>query len=438
MCINYDDVYRKIYLWIGITCTGSALSVGLGSVKMGVFNWLLIFSLLIRIVQIYTNKERLYTPCRLKSIYIFCLCLLVSTFMSMIYLPKAWIINSFSLSFKLIIYLGGIISLFSNEQLLVIKKYFFRGLYYGTLCQLCWGGMQAICWYGFRVNLNKTIFGDVLQIGVSSGISWDGNILGDTIMRFTGLSWEPANFALVMLVGIILSKKIIVKILFALMIIFSYSKTGFLALMILVVCLVIEKLKECICNKRLFLTYIFFYKVFFLFLILALLIVVELDKFTYLFSVINEGLDNLYIAIMTEESMSGNIHKMYYLALLDVLSESNFEQILFGYGTFSAGYPYAMLNIIPYGVDGAWNPETDFVTLLVGNGLIGAICYYYMIVSNIFCSKRKESMLLMIVILTCGITYLYVRGTWSLLIILFTAVEVLEHNEKKNVIPNKC
>lgn len=43
MCINYDDVYRKIYLWIGITCTGSALSVGLGSVKMGVFNWLLIF-----------------------------------------------------------------------------------------------------------------------------------------------------------------------------------------------------------------------------------------------------------------------------------------------------------------------------------------------------------------------------------------------------------
>lgn len=438
MCINCDDLYRKIYLWIGITCTGSALSVGFGSVKMGVFNWLLILSLLIRIVQVYTNNERLYTPWRLKSIYIFCLCLLVSTFMSMMYLPKAWIINSFSLSFKLIIYLSGIIILFSNKQLLVIKKHFFRGLYYGTLCQLCWGIMQAICWYGFRVNLNKIIFGDILQVGGSSGISWDGNILGDTIMRFTGLSWEPANFALVMLVGIILSKKTTVKILFALMIIFSYSKTGFLALMILAIFLVIEKLKECICNKRFFLTYTFLYKAFFLFLILVLLIVVELDKFTYLFSVINEGLDNLYIAIMTEESMSGNIHKKYYLALLDVLSESHFEQILFGYGTFSAGYPYAMFNIIPYGVDGAWNPETDFVTLLVGNGIIGAICYYYMIVSNIFYSKKKESIFLMIVILTCGITYLYVRGTWSLLIILFTAIEVMEHDEKESVISNKC
>lgn len=432
MKFSFESIYRKLYLWIGVVCTGSALSVGVGSAKMSVFNFLLLFSFVLRLIHIAVNKEGLYVLKKMYVWYLFGFVLMLSACGALLCVPRSWFINSLMLTGKLLLYFGGIIILFPKILLYKIKDDFFRGLYYGCIGQLVYGIFQGLLWYGFSINLNEIVFGRILNAG-SEDIMWDNNILGGIVMRFTGFSWEPANFALVMLIGIILAKTVKMRLLFIMMIVFSYSKTGILTLLLLALVYIMSIIKGIVFKEHFSIKLIKAYTVIIALVVLSLLAVVEYDKLLYVYRLVENILENLYIAIMTEESLSGNIHKMYYLAVLDVIEKGNIWEFLFGYGTFSAGYPYALYDIIPYGIKKAWNPETDFITLLIGNGIVGVLVYYGIVLQNLFCIKDYKYRYILLAILSCGITYLYARGTWTLLILLFISIERMEQNEKNNV-----
>lgn len=419
----YRKIYNRLIFLIGLVCTGSALAVGIGTTKMSLFNWLLVIMLVIRGQQIIlSNHLKLTLNSKMLTWYLFCFAMMLSVISSIVYMPSVWIINSINLTAKLEVYVLGLIILFSADSLNVLRKYFFKGLYYGCIAQLVWAAFQALFWYGIGININEIVFGNILNVG-NGEVSWTGNILGGVILRLTGFSWEPANFALVALIGLILSETKKMKVLFALAIICAYSKTGLLCLLVLVAiksvqyCVSwIDKKKISVSNNEIVATVILTF-------VLGILCMVFDEWIIKFINTLAEGINNLYIAIVTEESISGNIHKMYYLYLPDIFNVTDIMQVLFGYGTFSAGYPYALYNIIPYGMDGAWNPESDFVTIVVGNGILGASLYYMIVIKNIFSNNSTQYRYISTAILVCGITYLFTRGTWSLLILLFMSIE---------------
>lgn len=422
-----DKLYNRMFWSVGLFCTAGALIVGIGSIKFALFNWILLLIFVIRICQIIANNQcKVYYNKQFLPWYILCLIIFFSSLFSISSLPYLWGGSSLVQAGKLLIYILGFIVLFPLNRLYSFKDEFFHGLKNGCIVQLLWGVLQAIYWYGFGIDFNYLVFGELLNVSVE-GVYWDNrNIIGGTILRFSGLSWEQANFALVMIIGIVLFKNYYMKIIFMLMIIFSYSKTGLLCLLVLIIVKTFEYLKRWYVDFNVHCNINSFGKYIFLLCSCLLLILAEFDKVIFFYETVCTGLDFLYIAIVTEENLSGNIHKLYYTSLLDLLSKSSLPQVIFGYGTFSAGYPYDFYNIVKYGSNWIWNPESDFITIVVGNGIVGAIAYYYIVFKNIFFGKSTANTYISIAILICGITYLYIRGTWSMLLLFYIYIDSLQ------------
>lgn len=430
--LDLDRLYHRMFGSVGLFCTAGALSFGIGSIKFALFNWILLLMFVIRVCQlIVKNKCKVYYNKQFLPWYILCFIIFFSSLSAIGSLPSLWAGNSLVQASKLCLYILGVIVLFPLNRLYSFKDDFLCGLRYGCIIQLLWGGLQAIYWYAFGIDFNYLVFGELLNVSVE-GVDWDNrNVIGGTILRFSGLSWEQANFALVMIIGIVLFKNYYMKILFCLMIIFSYSKTGLLCLVVLMIVKLCEFLQRWCTNFTVRFNINSFGKGVFLLFSCLLLILAEFDKVVFFYETVSTGLDFLYIAIVTEENLSGNIHKLYYTSLLDLLSKSSLTQVVLGYGTFSAGYPYDFYNIVKYGSDWIWNPESDFITIVVGNGIIGAIAYYYIVLKNIFWGKSKANTYISIAVLICGITYLYVRGTWSILLLLYIYIDSLQHSHSR-------
>lgn len=413
-------VYHKLFYLIGIFCTMNIVSIG----GMAIYNYLIIILLFIRVLQILLEKKKeIYLSSKNILWYVFFLIMFLSVLHASFSMPIIWVKESLSLTLKFSIYILGLIILFGNTNLLILKKSFISGLYMSTILQLLWGGLQAGLWYGVNLNLNEIIFGDILNVN-KDNIDWQGDILG-SIIRLTGFSWEPANFALVMLIGWSLSKSSKMKFLFILALIFSYSKTGWLCMCILGMLKFIIEFKNINLIKIISLNNIIKFLVFiFIFMVFA---IVYSDLIQNTLNTIGESFIILQNAIFTDEDYSSNIHKSYYIMLGDILNNMSLWQCIFGYGTFSAGYPYGLYNIVPYGTDWVWNPESDFITIIIGNGILGIIVYYLIIIKAYFYINNIREKYILISIVVCGITYLFIRGTWSCLILFFLSI-----TQKKN------
>ena len=427
-----EKLYHRLFYLIGLFCTANAFAIGIGNSSMSVYNYLIIILLLIKSIQILLSRNSIiYISSNNIIWYLYFFVMFLSVIISAFTMPENWFKESINLTLKFSIYFLGLLVLFGDKDLSIYKPSFMRGLYISTILQLFWAGLQALCWYGLGFNLNELIFGSLLHIGGGT-INWDGAVLGP-VLRLTGFSWEPANFALVMLVGWSLSKKIWLKGFFILALIFSYSKTGFLCM------LVLGTVKYLVCLKNFTIRSIFsinYIKRFLFFVFIVIIFILIFTDFFYnLVDVIVSSYNTLTLAITTEENASANIHKLYYLALGDILNNMSLWQLLFGYGSFSAGYPYAFYNIVPYGLDGAWNPESDFITIIVGNGFIGILLYYLIVIKAFYNASNWMERDIIIAIFVCGITYLFIRGTWSFLILLFISINYTRRlkNEKNDV-----
>lgn len=412
-----EKIYRKLFYSIGLFCTMPALSI----VNIGIYNYLIIILLLTRLIQILLSKKKnIYFSSKNILWYIFFFIMFVSLIHSSLFMPDIWFKESFSLTLKFAIYILGLIFLFGNNNLLKYKKDFILGLYFSTIVQLLWGILQAGLWYIVGLNLNEIVFGNILNIG-GTDINWQSSILGSAI-RLTGFSWEPANFALVMLIGWSLAKSNILKFLFILALVFSYSKTGFLCMFILGIIRFIIVLKKIRYNKILSFEFNIVIKWIIGIVLCFIVVIIFEDTIIEMVNTATMLYEIVKTSIFTDEDYSGNIHKSYYLMLGNVISNMSLWQCFFGYGTFSAGYPYGLYNIVPYGIEEVWNPESDFITIIVGNGFLGIIIYYLIMIKAYFYTLNIKERYMILSIFICGITYLFIRGTWSCLLLLFISL----------------
>jgi len=420
-----EKIFNKLFLLLGFFCTMNAVAIKIAGLSFAVYNVIIMLLLALQLYQNLQKKHILfYLSANYALWYAFFMGMIFSVIVACFTTTDVWINNSIFLTGKFLVFILGMLLLFNNEELVKYRRWFFKGLFYSAIAQLIWGILQLIFWYEFSNNINQTVFGDFLGIG-GADINWDANIMGGVICRMSGFSWEPANFALIMLVGWILSSSVQAKAMFILALIFSTSKTGFLCLLLLFIIMSIRKIK----SANYFIDTLFSWKGIFytglLIFVFSVSIIIFQDIFLTFIDTFSDMWNNLLISIMTDGNDSANVHKTYYTELFKVWDLSSLMNIIFGYGTFSAGYPYALNNIIPYDIVSTWNPESDFITLFVGNGIFGGLLYYGLLI-DVYRKTSLNGKYMVMVIAMAGITYLFFRGTWTSLILLFLSAKSLE------------
>lgn len=129
-----------------------------------------------------------------------------------------------------------------------------------------------------------------------------------------------------------------------------------------------------------------------------------------------------------QDNISSDIHSTYYFELLNVFSSIDFINQLFGFGMFAAGYPYETKKIVL--MSGVWVPESDFIIMFIGNGIIGGILYYLILIKNIICQKNYNNINLNLLLLVFGFFY----GTGWIIVVFLLSLCEREFNEKETTI----
>ena len=111
-------------------------------------------------------------------------------------------------------------------------------------------------------------------------------------------------------------------------------------------------------------------------------------------------------------------HILYYQWLLPALKQLPFVQVLLGCGTGISGWVYSVL-YNRFTTGGPWGIETDFVGLILGNGLIGAILYYYNSLKIFFSQKNQKLKKIMLAIFVGTFMYSFLGSSISVLLMIF-------------------
>lgn len=408
---NFDKAYRvenKIFFLLGFFISFMSIQIPLKNSNLSFFN-VLVF--LLYVYLFFTKKIRINFSKKNILFLLFCLLCLVTSLVSRNSLPAMWNWASWRASLKYIIIFATFVLLVDKELIINNRKYFFRGLYYAAITHLVWELLEILLFSVFNFHLNQFLFGHVL--GIDIGRNW--LFWSDGRMRPTGLSWEPANLGFMLILGYTLSNNLYFKVAFIIGAIFSTSRTAIGVLFFIIFLELVFKgfkYRKHINFKRILIYLVGG-------LIVFLVILLFLGEDSYLVQNINGTID-AFVNIRTQPS--ANRHLEYYVKLLDLLSNMNILQILFGLGVTCAGYGYAHFLGI-YSTDYIWTPETDYISILIGNGVIGFLLYYTWILTIVKNNFRNFKFLLVLIAFLMMTTMAQFYRNWTTLILLFLAVD---------------
>lgn len=422
--MEISNTENKLIYMFGVTCTMNAIMLGGVSLSNFILLLLIVYKILLEFpyIRIYRKNKAS------QFILLFTMSIIFSIFSGITLLPSVWISNSVNCFVKYTMLFLFIFLIYNFDELFLVRDIFLKGFFVGALIQLAWGYAQLIFYFVADFKLNTFVFERLLNI---TGYTWDSYVAG-RILRMKGIGWETANFALVMLVGYILTKKYnknpILEYLFIGAIFLSTSKSGYISLLMV---LAVEFIMKILVNKKESKT-----KRRFIYQLIAVIFVVFVvimlnDAFGSRIKLIVSSLSGIFD--VSDAASSNSIHISYYTDLPGVLKESSIVRVLFGNGYFSSGYIYSNYNYnLAFRSELiGWNPESDFVTLIVSNGLFGCMLYYFYAIKAFLDHRRDEYGLMVIAIISLGITYLSIRGSWSFLIVVFAMIDGKEKHIQK-------
>lgn len=415
---------NKLIYAFALTCSMNALMI----FGISISNYILGALLIYHIIKYRYNLILNFNTQTGRFSLFFTISIVLSIFLSLSLLPLDWIKNSISCGLKFILAFGYLFILQPSIKINDIRNTFFDGFYIGAIVQLLWGFLQVILYFGFHVILNEVIFKNILNITQYNWASFiDGNII-----RMTGLGWEPANFALVIIIGYILALKYkgqkIIALLFLIALLLSTSRSGYLAMAAVFVFQIFQSSFNI--NKKININ---LYKTIEIVSILFLMTFIFV-KFSVQISNRIQIIQSQFLDVITNfnPESSTAIHTSYYQDVIDIMRQIPIINVIFGAGYFSTGYYYSQFNSVLLSRLSliGWNPESDFITLLLGNGLVGIVIYYGYAIRAFIINRKEYIALIVVAIITCGFTYLTIRGTWSLLFICFSLIGKTQVNMK--------
>ena len=152
--------------------------------------------------------------------------------------------------------------------------------------------------------------------------------------------------------------------------------------------------------------------------------------------IINYVIVRISDATTNKADNSSVVHFLYYKNMPAIISNMDFIHILFGTGMGTSGQHYTWFNG-QYANLGAWVVESDYIDILLSQGIIGFIVNAYLLIRIIVLSKKYkywENIAFIIVIAFVGIMY-NIQFNWiivfemAMLILTKNGIRVFRKND---------
>ena len=385
------------------------LRIPLGDTFLGLYNIPFFGFFILKFVQ----RKKFLIHKDLKRVYFFAISLAISEIFSWTLVDKDWYMLSLRAALKMIMVIF-LILMNSNDILLKIRKDLLAGIKLAAIVNFVWIIFEIIFWKIGNIMLNTVVF------GVKTTYEGTNNI------TYTGLSWERADTVLVFAIVTALSRNIKIRLVCLIGTILTSSRTGLLMLVIIYAYEIVDFIKKRKGSLKIKKETII--KVFIIVMGIFLIFLLKSNLVKYVTNNLNYIIDRIkgFIYNVNEYSVSEiDPHKLYYMWLPYTLKHSNLLQLFFGSGTRISGWLYTAF-FGRFQGKGPWSIECDFISILLGNGLLGLLVYYSMLIIGYFRCRDKQYKAILFMLIITSFTYQFYTSTLGLILIIILQVPSLE------------
>lgn len=381
---------KSISYILGIFSTIQILSLA----NVTVFNYLLLFFVIVFFVRLKLNVK-------LDCFFLVSIVLSLTTIVLSVssdLLTCSFIKNAFNSG---IIYLVCLLVYLVFKSNLKSSFSFYKGFKVSCYLTLFWCFLQIICFYLFSFNLNVVVFYDLLKIPYS---------------QFSEDSFHPTGFYLhrAILLPIFLflffsSKNLFVIVSVSIIAVLSKSTT---LIILLFLSFILLYLSQIINLRRLYSPKFISYTLIFIFAFILILLSTNYvqDVVFYVFERITDSTSN-------KADNSSVVHFLYYYNFPVIFYDIGFIYELLGSGFGTSGFFYTLFNG-QYRDMSYWIVESDYINIIINQGLIGAVVFYSFLIRLCIIAYQKSfkrTFFFLLITLLAGIFY-NLQFNWFILV----------------------
>ena len=279
-----------------------------------------------------------------------------------------------------------------NEKLALAYT---RGFKISCILALIWSYLQEIVYVLTNLDLNNAIFGGLLGINGANSLSAGGEFVP------TGFFTHRGILLPILLFLFFSTSNIYFILIIVLLAVLTRATALILGLLVAIVLRAVAYKFENKTNKirrKQFIS------------VLACIFIVILFAVSFnkkIAEIINYVIVRITDATTNKADNSSVVHFLYYKNLPAIISNMDFIHILFGTGMGTSGQHYTWFNG-QYANMGAWVVESDYIDILLSQGIIGFMVNAYLLIRIIVLSKKYkywENIAFIIVIAFVGIMY---------------------------------
>lgn len=413
-------VYYPIYLFVFLNSISGLKVSGIGVnrlVNIAFLLYIIVFG------RIYGRESLVVRKTPL--LLFFCSCL-ISCAVPMMYtygVSQGSTLVSFSLNVLTYVLIYALLSGLKYSRKKEVCYHFRKALLLTARIQVIWGLLQFVLYYAVGLNINEIVFRVLLN--TDEGGSWSLMFFsgGSWKLRISGLNYEGAIFVIILAIAYALEKKWQWKVVYALGVVLSLSRTGFFTLLMLMILDICRSISSGGRVKRRSVA-------------LIALVLLSATAMSLLIlrsnGAIRQQAETLVVRLLNKTSsnqVSTSRHLLYYPYGAYIWAmRSNILQQLFGYGMRCSGIPFmentdiaSSLGIIPSSYTSTWAVECDVIGLLLGGGIITALLYYYTL-GSIYVDKRNPFRQAIAAIAIAGVMYHFHSISYVIYVIVFAYV----------------
>ena len=312
-----------------------------------------------------------------------------------------------------------------NEKLALAYT---RGFKISCILALIWSYLQEIVYMLTNLDLNNVIFGGLLGINGANSLGAGGEFVP------TGFFTHRAILLPILLFLFFSTSNIYFMLIIVLLAVLTRATALILGLMVAIVLRAVVYMFENKTNK--------IQRKQFISVLPAIFIVILFVVFFHknIAEIINYVIVRISDVTTNKADNSSVVHFLYYKNLPAIISNMDFIHILFGTGMGTSGQHYTWFNG-QYANLGAWVVESDYIDILLSQGIIGFMVNAYLLIRIIVFSKKYkywENIAFIIVIAFVGIMY-NLQFNWfivfemAMLILTKNGIRVFRKNDIKEV-----
>lgn len=236
------------------------------------------------------------------------------------------------------------------------------------ILQLHWTIVQYVLYEFLNFNINEYIFVKTLRMVDKASAFKAGNYFMPS-----GFCWHPAVLVPIVVISFFLFKSWYMKLITILVSFLCRNTTALICMMLCIGLVLLRQMFIILKRKR-------FNRILGLCCIVLVIMGLAVAFKLGIVEKLIEKIIYIYQRIfgLVNDHGSGDAHKRYYTAIMDVVDISNVPQILFGYGLGASGYPFTVL-FNQYSGHANWAVESDFMNILYSRGIVGFVAYYGML-----------------------------------------------------------